>query len=402
MTATGPRPFDGIKVLDFTRFFAGPFGTYQFGLLGADVVKIEPIGGEDNRRAQLSQEWVDRNMAPAFMSINANKRSLTLDLKKPEAQEIVKRLVQDADIVWENFRPGVMDRFGLGYEALKAINPKLIYCAVSGFGHSGPESAKAAFDGKIQAMSGIMSITGEAEGGPMRAGFAACDLIGGMTGAFAVSAALHQRTQTGQGQFVDVSMLDSTLNFLAQHVTEYTVAGFVQRQYGNLSVTRKVTADRFRCGNGYIILAILLEKQFINLMKALGREDALEDPRFADWAARTENAGALRDVIEGAMREGDPDTWEQRLTQADVPCATVKGIDEIADHPQVAERGLLQEVDSPYGPLRLVGPGFKLAHGTGTIDRAPPHVGEHSDEILAEAGFSAEDIAGWRAGGVVA
>ena len=371
MTAPGTRPFDGIKVLDFTRFFAGPFGTYQFALLGADVVKIEPIGGEDNRRAQLSQEWVDRNMAPAFMSINANKRSLTLDLKKPEAQEIVKRLAQDADIVWENFRPGVMDRFGLGYETLKA-------------------------------MSGIMSITGEAEGGPMRAGFAACDLIGGMTGAFAVSAALHQRTQTGKGQFVDVSMLDSTLNFLAQHVTEYTVAGFVQRQYGNLSVTRKVTADRFRCGNGYIILAILLEKQFINLMKALDREDALADPRFADWAARTENAGALRDVIEGAMREGDPDSWEQRLTEADVPCATVKGIDEIADHPQVAERGLLQEVDSPYGPLRLVGSGFKLAHGSGAIDRAPPHVGEHSDEILAEAGFSAEDIAGWRAGGVVA
>ena len=402
MTGTGPRPFEGIKVLDFTRFFAGPFGTYQFALLGADVVKIEPIGGEDNRRAQLSQEWVDRNMAPAFMSINANKRSLTLDLKKPEAQEIVKRLVEDADIVWENFRPGVMDRFGLGYETLKTINPKLIYCAVSGFGHSGPESAQAAFDGKIQAMSGIMSITGEPEGGPMRAGFAACDMIGGMTGAFAVSAALHQRTMTGEGQFVDVAMLDSTLNFLAQHVTEYTVAGFVQRQYGNLSVTRKVTADRFRCGNGYIILAILLEKQFVNLMKALGREDALDDPRFADWTTRTENAGALRDVIEGAMRDGDPETWEKRLTEADVPCATVKGIDEVAEHPQVAARDLLQEVDSAHGPLRLVGPGFKLAHGSGAIDSAPPQVGEHSDEILAEAGFSADEIAGWRAGGVVA
>ena len=135
-------------------------------------------------------------------------------------------------------------------------------------------------------------------------------------------------------------MLDSTLNFLAQHVTEYTVAGFVQRQYGNLSVTRKVTADRFRCGNGYIILAILLEKQFVNLMKALGREDALDDPRFADWTTRTENAGALRDVIEGAMRDGDPETWEKRLTEADVPCATVKGIDEVAEHPQVAARNL--------------------------------------------------------------
>ena len=396
------RPFEGIKVLDFTRFFAGPFGTYQFALLGADVVKIEPLDGEDNRRAQLSQDWVERNMAPAFMSINANKRSLTLDLKKPQAQAIVKHLAKDADVVWENFRPGVMDRFGLGYETLKEINPKLIYCAVSGFGHSGPESPKAAFDGKIQAMSGIMSITGEPEGGPMRAGFAACDMIGGMMGAFAVSSALHQRTRTGEGQFVDVAMLDSTLNFLAQHVTEYTVAGFVQRQYGNLSVTRKVTADRFRCGNGYIVLAILLEKQFVNLMKALGREDALADPRFKDWPARTENAEALRAVIEDAMRDGDPKTWETRLTEADVPCATVFGIDEIAEHPQVAERGLLQEVDSPYGPLRLVGPGFKLAHGSGAIDTPPPRVGEHTEEILSAAGYSAEEIAQWRAEGVIA
>lgn len=385
-------PFKGIRILDFTRFFAGPFGTYQFALHGADVIKIEPLGGEDNRRAQLSQEWVDRNMAPAFMSINGNKRSLTLDLRKPEAKEIVKSLAKDADIVWENFRPGVMDRLGLGYDTLSAINPRLIHCAVSGFGQTGPEKSNAAFDGKVQAMSGIMSITGEAEGGPMRAGFAACDMIGGLMGAFAVSTALHQRAQTGRGQFVDVSMLDATLNVLAQHVTEYTVAGFVQQQYGNLSVTRKVTADRFRCGDGYIILAILLEKQFINLMHALDREDVFDDPRFKDWTSRAENASALRDVIEGAMRDGTPKSWEQRLTEADVPCATVSSIDEVCAHPQVTHRNLLQEVDSVYGPLRLVGPGFQLSEGSGRIERAPPLVGEHCDEILMAAGYSADDI----------
>lgn len=394
-------PFSGLRVLDFTRFFAGPFGTYQFALHGADVIKIEPLGGEDNRRAQLSQEWVDRDMAPAFMSINANKRSLTLDLRKPEAQEIIKTLAKDADVVWENFRPGVMDRFGLGYDTLKEINPRLIYCAVSGFGNTGPESVNAAFDGKVQAMSGIMSITGDPDGGPMRAGFAACDMIGGLMGAFAVSTALHQRTQTGRGQFVDVSMLDSTLNVLAQHVTEYTVAGFVQRQYGNLSVTRKVTADRFRCGSGYIILAILLEKQFANLMRALDRKDVFDDPRFKDWSARTEHADALRDVIEGAMRDGDPKTWEKRLTEADVPCATVSSIDEVCAHPQVAHRNLLQEVDSPFGPLRLVGPGFQLSEGSGRVERAPPMVGEHNDEILAAAGYSDEDIAQLRATQVI-
>ncbi|MGR7997405.1 MULTISPECIES: CaiB/BaiF CoA transferase family protein [unclassified Xanthobacter] len=395
------RPFEGVRILDFTRFFAGPFGTYQFALLGADVIKIEPIEGEENRRAQLSQEWADRNMAPAFVAVNANKRCMTLDLRKPEAREIILRLAAEADVVWENFRPGVMDRFGLGYEELSKINPQLIYCAVSGFGQSGPESGAPAFDGKVQAMSGIMSITGNPSDGPMRAGFAVCDLIGGITAAFAVSSALYQRTHTGKGQFVDVAMLDSTLNVLAQHVTEYTMTGYVQRQYGNLSVTRKVTADRFRCGNGHIVLAVLLEKQFANLMRALGREDALADPRFKDWPTRTRHAAELRDIIEDAMRDGDPQGWEQRLTAADVPCATIHSLDDILNHPQVHHREQLQTVPSAYGPLTLVGPGFRLAHGSGRVERAPGQVGEHTDEILAEYGFAPTDIARWREARVI-
>lgn len=395
------RPFEGLRILDFTRFFAGPFGTYQFALLGADVIKIEPPGGEDNRRAQLCPEWVERNMAPAFAAVNANKRCMALDMRKPEAREIVLRLVQDADVVWENFRPGVMDRFGLGYETLSKIRPDLIYCAVSGFGQSGPSSRDAAFDGKIQAMSGIMSITGNPDDGPMRAGFAVCDQIGGITAAFAVATALYQRAQTGKGQFVDVSMLDSTLAVLSQHVTEYTTTGHVQRQYGNLSVTRKVTADRFRCGNGFIVLAILLEKQFVNLMHALGRADALEDPRFRDWPARTANAATLRTLIEDAMRDGDPSSWEARLTAADVPCSTIYSLDEIIAHPQVAHRGVLQEVDSAYGPMRFVGNGFQLAHGTGRVDRAPGHVGEHTDEILVACGYGDAEISSWRRNGVI-
>lgn len=395
------RPFEGVRVLDFTRFFAGPFGTYQFALLGADVIKIEPIEGEENRRAQLSQEWADRGMAPAFAAVNGNKRCMTLDLRKSEAREIVLRLAAEADVVWENFRPGVMDRFGLGYEELRKLNPNLIYCAVSGFGQTGPESGAAAFDGKIQAMSGIMSITGNAEEGPMRAGFAVCDLIGGITAAFAVSSALYQRSVTGRGQFVDVSMLDATLNVLAQHVTEYTMTGHVQRQYGNLSVTRKVTADRFRCGNGFIVLAVLLEKQFTHLMRALGREDVLADPRFKDWPTRTRNAPALREIIEDAMRDGDPRSWVARLTAADVPCATIHSLDEIIAHPQVRHREQLQTVESEFGPMTLVGPGFRLAHGSGRVDRAPAAVGAHTEEILAQHGFDEADIARWREARVI-
>ena len=395
------KPFTGVRILDFTRYLAGPYGTYQLALLGADVLKIESREGDETRSQLISREWAERRMPPGFMAVNGNKRSMTLDLRRPEAVEIVKRLVVTADVVWENFRPGVMDKLGVGYEALSAINPRLIYCSVSGFGHTGPERTTAAFDGKLQAMSGIMSITGEPAGGPMRAGFAICDTIGGITAALAVSSALYQRTHTGRGQFVDVAMLDAALAFIPGPVSEWTVAGIPQRQIGNGSVSRKPTANRFRAGKGYIVLAALTEKQFAALMRTIGRPDALDDPRFKDWAARTENVGALREVIEGAMTSDDPETWEARLTAADVPCACIWSIDEIVEHPQLAHRDVLQTVDSQYGPLRLVGAGFRMAHGSPGIDRPPPTLGEHTDEILGEAGYAAADIERLRREGVV-
>ena len=386
------KPFAGVRILDFTRYLAGPYGTYQLALLGADVVKIESRDGDETRSQLVGKEWAVRKMPPGFLAVNGNKRSMTLDLRRPEAVEIVKRLVTRADVVWENFRPGVMDKLGVGYDTLSAINPRLIYCAVSGFGHTGPERTTAAFDGKLQAMSGIMSITGEPAGGPMRAGFAICDTIGGMTAALAVSSALYQRTHTGRGQFVDVAMLDAALAFIPGPVSEYTVAGIEQRQIGNGSVSRKPTASRFRAGQGFIVLAVLTEKQFAGLMRAIGRADALDDPRFKDWAARTDNEPALRQVIEGALATDDPKTWEAKLTAADVPCACIWKIDEIVEHPQLEHRDVLQMVDSRFGPMKLVGSGFRLAHGSPSIDRAPPTLGEHTDEILGEAGYTPADI----------
>jgi crotonobetainyl-CoA:carnitine CoA-transferase CaiB-like acyl-CoA transferase len=386
------RPFAGIRILDFTRYLAGPYGTYQLALLGADVVKIESHEGDETRHLLIAREWAERKMASSFLAVNANKRSITLDLRKPEAVEVVKRLVPGADVVFENFRPGVMDRLGLGYDALSVINPRLIYCSVSGFGHTGPEKTTAAFDGKLQAMSGIMSITGNPADGPMRAGFAICDTIGGMTAALAVSSAIYQRTHTGRGQFVDVAMLDAALAFMPGPISEYTVAGIEQKQIGNGSVSRKPTASRFRAGDGYIVLSVLTEAQFVRLMRTLGRADALDDPRFKDWRARTDNEPALREVIEGAMASGDPKTWEARLTAADVPCACIWKIDQIVEHPQLEHRDVLQTVDTRYGPMRLVASGFRLAHGSPAIDREPPTLGEHTDEILAEAGYAPEEI----------
>jgi crotonobetainyl-CoA:carnitine CoA-transferase CaiB-like acyl-CoA transferase len=395
------RPFAGVRILDFTRYLAGPYGTYQLALLGADVVKIESREGDETRAQPADRGWAARKMAPSFLAVNGNKRSITLDLRRPEAVEVVKRLVVGADVVWENFRPGVMDRLGLGYETLSALNPRLIYCGVSGFGRTGPERTTAAFDGKLQAMSGIMSITGDPAGGPMRAGFALCDTIGGLTAALAVASALYQRAHTGRGQLVDVAMLDAALAFIPGPVSEYTVAGIEQRQIGNGSVSRKPTANRFRARGGYVVLAVLTERQFASLMRTLGRPEALDDPRFASWAARAEHEAALREIIEAALATDDPRTWEARLTAADVPCGSIWTIDEIVGHPQLAHRDVLQRIDTRYGPMRLVGAGFRLAHGSPGLDREPPTLGEHTDEVLKEAGYAVEEIERLRRDGVV-
>jgi crotonobetainyl-CoA:carnitine CoA-transferase CaiB-like acyl-CoA transferase len=395
------KPFTGVRILDFTRYLAGPYGTYQLALLGADVIKVESRDGDETRSQLIASEWAERKMPPGFLAVNGNKRSITLDLRKPEAIQVVNKLVRISDVVWENFRPGVMDKLGLGYETLSKLNPTLIYCAVSGFGHTGPEKTTAAFDGKLQAMSGIMSITGEPAGGPMRAGFAICDTIGGMTAALAVSSALYQRTHTGQGQFVDVAMLDAALAFIPGPVSEWTVAGIEQKQIGNGSVSRKPTAGRFRAKESFLVLAVLTEPQFVRLMKTIGRPEALDDPRFKDWAARTVNLPALREVIEGALASDDAKTWEERLTKADVPCSSIWKIDEIVTHPQLEHRDVLQTVDSKFGPMKLVGSGFRLAHGSPGIDRPPPTLGEHTEEILGEAGYTPVEIERLRGGGVI-
>ncbi|MEM8977650.1 MAG: CoA transferase [Pseudomonadota bacterium] len=395
------KPFEGIRVLDFTQVFAGPFGTYQLALLGADVIKVERKGGENMRFSPGSKEWADRAMAPTWCAVNANKRNIELDLKDPKAIEIVKRLAKKADIVAENFRPGVMDRLGIGYEALSEINPKLIYCAVSGFGQDGPWKNTPSYDGRIQATSGIMSITGHEDSVPTRAGFAVCDALSGMTSAFAMAAALQQRHLTGKGQLVDVAMLDATLTFLSPTVCEYTIAGLKQGRFGNQAVSRIPTANLFKVKDGHILLAVNNEGQFLNLLKCIDREDILEDPRFVDWPTRIENEQALRDVIETAFAEADAETWEQRLAEAGAPASRINSLSDAVSHPQLEHRDVIQKVDGHYGPMTLIGSGFKLAHGGGEVDRAPATLGEHSAEVLLEAGYSDTEVSEMRDAGII-
>jgi crotonobetainyl-CoA:carnitine CoA-transferase CaiB-like acyl-CoA transferase len=395
------RPFEGIKILDFTQVLAGPYASYQLALLGAEIVKVERREGEDMRRTPLSREWAERGLAPGWQAINGNKKSLTLDLSKPEAIAIVKKLVAEADVVMENFRPGVMDKLGIGYAALSEINPNLIYCAISGFGQTGPERASPGYDGKIQALSGIMAITGHQETGPTRAGFAVCDVLTGSTAAFGVSSALFQRSRTGKGQLVDVSMLEATLAFLAGQVADYSVAGHRQKLSGNQAVSRKPTANLFKAGEGFLLLAVNNEKQYIALMTALGRADIFADPRFSDWFSRQENEPALRAIIEGALAEKSARDWETILEAAGAPCASIWTIEEVIDHPQIAARRAIQEIDTPYGRLRFAGSGFRLAHGGGRLDSMAPALGAHTDEVLGALGYDGAAIADLRSREVI-
>jgi crotonobetainyl-CoA:carnitine CoA-transferase CaiB-like acyl-CoA transferase len=387
------KPFAGVKILDFTRVLAGPYSSYQLALLGADVVKVESHEGDDMRYGNRSNEWEKRGLAAPWIAVNAGKRSITLDLKKPKAIEIVKRLAAKSDVVVENFRPGVMDKLGIGYETLKAINPRLIYCAVSGFGQVGPRARTAAFDGMIQAMSGLMSITGFPANGPTRVGFAGADVMSGATAAFGIASALYQRTHTGKGQLVDVAMIDAVMAYLAQQFTEHMITGRVHGQAANLSVTRKPTGNLFKTRDGWIVLAVMTDPQFQRLMKVLDREDALADPRFVDWPTRIQNNTALHEIVETALKAETSATWAERFAKADIPAGRVLTIPETAQLDLFQHRTILQTVETEHGPIKVVGSGFRLEHGGGSVERPPARLGEHTEEVLGEAGYSAAEIA---------
>ncbi|MBS0518744.1 MAG: CoA transferase [Proteobacteria bacterium] len=395
------KPFSGIKVLDFTRVLAGPYSSYQLALLGADVIKVESRDGDDMRYGTRANEWEKRGLAAPWIAVNAGKRSITLDLKKPKAIEVIKRLVPKVDVVMENFRPGVMDKLGIGYETLRALNPRLIYCAISGFGQVGPAARTAAFDGMIQAMSGLMSITGFPENGPTRVGFAGADVMSGATAALGVASALYQRTHTGKGQLVDVAMIDAVMAYLAQQFTEHMITGRVHGQSANLSVTRKPTGNLFKTRDGWIVLAVMTDPQFQRLMKVLGHEEALADPRFVDWPTRIQNAEALHEIVEGALKTETSATWAERFEKADVPAGRVLSIPETAQLDLFQHRTVLQTVETEHGPIKVVGSGFRLEHGGGSVERPPATLGQHTDEVLGEAGYSPAEIAEIRRAEVV-
>lgn len=390
------RPFEGIRVLDFSQVVSGPFATALLTLMGADVIKFERPPGDESRSFCISPELLAQGAGSAFIALNCGKRSVSLDLKHPRAIEAVRRLVAGADVVVENYRPGVMARLGLGYAALKEVRPDLIYCSISGYGQEGPEVASPAYDGAIQAASGIMSITGTTEGGPMRVGFPFSDAATGSSAALAISGALFRRQREGKGQYIDLAMVDASLSMMTQIVAFTSVAGVVPGQIGNMAWSRRPTSDLFRAADGSLMFVVNSELHYALLFRTIDRPEVLEDPRFATWALRSQNVAALRAIIEEALATDTVANWERRLKAAGVAVAQVKNIGQALASPQMAHRNLLQTVPGPPGvdrPVTVMNAPFLCDEDGPGVERAAPGIGEHNAEVLAEAGYSPEEIA---------
>ncbi|TGP23611.1 MULTISPECIES: CoA transferase [unclassified Mesorhizobium] len=376
----------GIRVLDLTNVLAGPYCAYQLALLGADVIKVEaPPGGDLARQLGASPTLNQAGMGASFLAQNAGKRSVVLDLKKEADRDRFLDLVATSDALVENFRPGVMDRLGLGHERLKEVRPSLVYCAISGFGQTGPMRGNPAYDQIIQGLSGIMSITGTPETAPLRVGYPVADTLGGLVGAFAIAAALVRQKTSGEGAFLDVSMLECTLSALGWPVSNYLTAGVEPRPMGNENMTA-APSGAFRTGEGLLNIAANKQEQFVTLCGLIGRPDLASDPRFAERETRKENRAALKTLIEDALAGAPAAAWEEKLNRAGVPAGRVLTIPQVLEERQVTERGMatrFQHVEGMDRPLTVVRGGFMVDGAAPAPAGPPPRLGEHVDEVFA-------------------
>jgi len=391
--ATG-QLLSGVRVLDLTNVLAGPFCGYQLALQGAEVIKVEvPEGGDLARQLGADASLNKQSMGASFLAQNAGKKSITLNLKNEDAREIFLKLVNTADVLVENFRPGVMDRLGVGYTVLTERRPNLIYCAISGFGQDGPLRDRPAYDQIIQGLSGVMSVTGSRDTGPLRVGYPICDTLGGLTASFAIACALFRRRATGEGQFLDVSMLDATLATLGWAVSNWLIAGIEPSPMGNDNVTASPSGT-FATGDGILNIAANKQEQFESLCRLIGREDLLTDCRFAEREGRKENRQALSQEIESALAAASAGHWEEALTKAGVPAGRVMSVPEALDSEQVKLREMTQThlVPGVDRPVTVVKSGFKVSGFRRGTSRAPPQLSQHTHDILGQLGYSMQDI----------
>jgi CoA:oxalate CoA-transferase len=395
----------GIRVLDLTNVLAGPFACYQLAQLGADVIKIEgPGSGDLARQLGADPELNRRNMGASFLAQNAGKRSVTIDLKSAAGAALFKRLVETADVVVENFRPGVMQRLSLSFETLKAIKPSLVYCAISGFGQTGPLRDNPAYDQIIQGMSGAMSITGDQASAPLRAGYPIADTLGGISAAFAIAAALVRRGRTGEGEFIDVSMLESSLAAMGWAVSNWLIAGAEPAPMGNENVTASPSGT-FRTGAGLLNIAANKQEQFEMLCALLGRAGLARDLRFAGRDERKARRSELKAEIEAVLETRSAKEWAALLNSHGVPAGEVLSVPEALDHPQLMERGFLVPLEAKQWlgrDIRVCRAGFRLASGDPGTSLPPPELGAHTREVLAGLGFQESEIDALAAAGAIA
>ncbi|MFP5378333.1 MAG: CaiB/BaiF CoA transferase family protein [Vicinamibacteria bacterium] len=404
MTATpppppAPGPLAGVVVLDLTRVLSGPYCTMALADLGARVIKVEhPRRGDDTRA------WGPPFLAGEsayFLSVNRNKESVTLDFKTPEGRALVERLIARADVLVENFRPGTLADAGLDPAALRDRHPRLIYCAISGFGQTGPRRDEPGYDAVMQAEGGLMSITGDAEGPPFRLGVAIADIVSGMWAAQGILAALVARERTGAGQMVDVGMLDATTSLLTYQAAHYFATGDAPGRLGNRH-PMIVPYESFATADGEIVVAVGNDALWRRFCDAAGAPALGADPRYATNQDRVTHYATLKPVLDALFLTLSRQAWIDRLTPAGVPCGSVRDIHEVLTDPQIAARGMVQSVPHPaIGEVRVTGVPVKLSATPGAVRTAPPTLGQHTDAVLAELGCDAETIAGLRERGVV-
>ncbi|MBI2165646.1 MAG: CoA transferase [Chloroflexi bacterium] len=377
-------PLEGIKVLDLSRVLAGPYCAQMLGDMGADVLKIEePEVGDESRTYGPFVE----GEAAGYLSMNRNKQAMTLNLKAPEGQEILKKLVAGADVLVENFRTGTMESMGLGYEVLSRVNPRLIYCSITAFGTSGPYKDRAGYEALMQAHTGVMSITGEPQGAPVRCGVSFLDLSTGMMAAFGIMNALYHRQKTSMGQQVDASLLETSISYLSLLAVGYLIGGVVSGRYGS-GHPAIVPYQVFEAKDGYIFVAAANQRLWTRMCEALNRRDLLEDPRFATQPDRVKHRNVLVPILQSEIRKYDTEELVGVMDRAGVPSNRVNRIDDVMNDPQTHAREMVIQVPHPkIRDLKLLGIPVKLSQSPGSVRRPPPVTGQHTEEVLKELGY---------------